>query len=309
VQPHKASRTAEYMAFYRALESARRREKRLFTDPFGVHFLRPSLRLMVWLSGVRPLGFAIARYADRRAPGARTSAIARTRLIDDLVTEALGEGLPQMVILGAGFDCRLHRLSGTDSVAGFEVDHPATLAAKLSVLRRRVPNLPATTRFVEIDFRCQCLRERLKQAGFDCARPAIFLWEGVTNYLAAASVDDVLGYVAGCSAGSRLIFTYVHRGVLEGSPEFPDGPTIMRNVAAMGEPWTFGIIPEEISSYLANRGLRLERDWSARQYRAKYFGSVTTAMNGYDFYHVALARVPEGHRGSHFAGFPAHQKN
>lgn len=66
----------------------------------------------------------------RRPPSsrrARTSAIARTRLIDDVVSQALREGVRQLVILGAGFDCRIYRLSGVNSVAAFEVDHPATL--------------------------------------------------------------------------------------------------------------------------------------------------------------------------------------
>jgi O-methyltransferase involved in polyketide biosynthesis len=87
MEPNTASRTAEYMAFYRAMESARPRRKRLFTDPFAIHFLRPSLRRAAVLSRIPYLAAAVAWYADRHAPGARTSAIARTRLIDDVVSQ------------------------------------------------------------------------------------------------------------------------------------------------------------------------------------------------------------------------------
>ena len=292
MESNRASRTAEYMAFYRAMESARPRARRLFTDAFAIHFLRPSLRRAAMVSRIPYLATVVAWYADRKAPGARTSAIARTRLIDDIVSQALHEGIHQVVILGAGFDCRIYRLSDISSVAAFEVDHPATVAVKLSQLRGLGAKLPANVRFVQIDFDRQSLAETLQQEGFDSGQPAIFVWEGVTNYLTASAVDAVLRYVAGCAGGSRLVFTYVHRGVLDGSGKFPDAAKIMSNVAELGEPWTFGMLPEELPSYLRERGLRLNRDDGARHYRKAYFGKAAESMKGYDFYHVAVATVP-----------------
>jgi methyltransferase (TIGR00027 family) len=286
----RASRTAEYMAFYRAMESARPSGKRLFRDPFAFHFLRPSLRRAVIFCRVPFFAEAVAWYADRRAPGARTSAVARTRLIDDVVLQAMAEGIRQVVILGAGFDCRLYRLTGIDRVAGFEVDHPATLAAKLSRLRHQIGKLPGNVRYVEVDFDRQQLAEALENNGFDRGQPSVFVWEGVTNYLSADAVDAVLRYVAGCAAGTRATFTYVHRGAIDGSASFPDAPRIISNVAKLGEPWTFGLVPEELPSYLRNRGLQLDGDENAGQYRRKYFGRAAESMNGYDFYHVAIIR-------------------
>lgn len=292
MEANTASRTAEYMAFYRAMESARSRNKRLFTDPFAIHFLQPWLRRAVMLSRIPYLGTAIAWYADRRAPGARTSAIARTRLIDDIVSEALREGMPQVVILGAGFDCRIYRLLGMSSVTAFEVDHPATVSAKRSTLRKLIAPLPPNVHFVEIDFSRQSLAEVLQLAGFDSGRSTVFIWEGVTNYLTADAVDAVLRYVASCADGSWVVFTYVHRGALNGSGRFADASKIVNNVAKLGEPWTLGLIPEELHSYLEDRGLRLDRDDDARRYRSTYFGKTAESMNGYDFYHVAVASVP-----------------
>jgi len=102
----------------------------------------------------------------------------------------------------------------------------------------------------------------------------------------------VLRYVAGCARGSRLVLTYAHRDALDGSGSFPDAAKIMSNVAGLGEPWTFGLIPEQLPAYLRDRGLRLNRDDGARQYRSAYFGKAAESMNGYDFYHVAVASVP-----------------
>ena len=66
----------------------------------------------------------------------------------------------------------------------------------------------------------------------------------------------------------------------------------MRDVDRLGEPWTFGLDPEELPDYLRERGLQLERDAGAREYRRQYFGPDGERMKGYDFYHVAIAGVP-----------------
>jgi len=286
-----ASRTAEYMAFFRALESARAPRKRLFTDSFAMQFLRPGLRRAVHFSRVPVLGALIPRYLDRRLPGARTSGIARTRLIDDALSQALREGIDQVLILGAGFDCRAYRLPGIGSAAVFEVDHPATLSVKRTHMHRVLANLPHNVRFVQIDFDRQNLGEALRQAGFDLLRPAVLLWEGVTHYLSAYAVDAVLHFVAGCAVGSRLIFTYIDRRALDGSGLFEGAADLMREVARLGEPWTFGLDPDELPNYLRGRGLQLRRDAGAREYRRQYFGRDGERMNGYDFYHVAIASV------------------
>jgi len=245
------------------------------------------------LSRVPILGSLVTRYADRRLPGARTSAIARTRFIDDALLASLQANIRQVVILGAGFDCRAYRLPQLKSAMVFEVDHPSTLASKLNGLRQVLPEIPGHVRFVEIDFNHQKLPEVLAAADFQVSRAAIFIWEGVTNYLSPAAVDSVLQYVATCHSGTRLIFTYVHSGLLDGSVEFDGGADILRDVAQIDEPWTFGLSPDKAPQFLRERGLCLDRDLSAREYRRQYFGAAAERMRGYDFYHVAIARVPE----------------
>lgn len=284
------SRTAEYMAFYRALESARPAGRRLFADPLAVRFLRPSLRAAIALSRVPVLGGIVPWMADRAMPGARSSGIARTRLIDDAVGQALRDGIAQVVILGAGFDCRAYRRPGFGSSAVFEVDHPATLAEKRTRLGRALLEIPEHVRFVEMDFGRRSLAGALNTAGLDARRPAVFVWEGVTNYLTADAVDAVLRDLATSADGSRLIFTYVDRRVLDGSATFGGAAALLRKVEALGEPWTFGIVPEDLPRYLQARGFGLERDASASEYRAECFGEGGERMKGYEFYHVALAR-------------------
>jgi methyltransferase (TIGR00027 family) len=292
MKPDRSSRTAEYMAFFRACESVRPARLRLFSDPFAVHFLRSSLRAAVWCSRLPVLDAVTRWYADRRLPGARTSGIARTRLIDEVLSEGLRDRIHQIVILGAGFDCRAYRLPAMGSASVFEVDHPATLAWKLACLRRALPTRPQNIHYVPIDFNRDNLPQLLAAAGFDPSVPAAFLWEGVTNYLTSSAVDAVLLYVSSCSPGSRLIFTYVHSGALDASVYFEGAADLLLDVEKVGEPWTFGLHPAVVPDFLRERGLALDRDASAHEYRAQFYGTKALRMKGYDFYHVAIAHVP-----------------
>ena len=54
---------------------------------------------------------------------------------------------------------------------------------------------------------------------------------------------------------------------------------------------TFGMDPHDTQPYLAERGLELEWDLGAADYRARYFGQGAVAMVGHEFYRVALARI------------------
>ncbi len=287
------------MALFRALESCRRpRGERLFQDPLAVAFLRPPLRLAVLLAQVPLLGRIVPRFIDYRWPGARSSGVARTRLIDDLLAAALAGGVQQVVLLGAGFDCRAHRLPGIDRSRVFEIDRPATLAAKQARLRRRLPRLPGHVVFVEADLEHEDLEPVLRTAGFDPSACAFFVWEGVTNYLTTDAVDATLRRVAALAApGSRLLFTYVHRGLLDGSIAFPGGRRLSRTLRRIGEPWTFGLDPAEVSGFLAQRGFRLLEDWGAADYRARYLGRRADRLRGYEFYRAALAEARPGRLG------------
>src|SRR5438093_10105254 len=190
-----ASRTAQYVALYRALETVERRRQPLFRDPYAVRFLSPALARTVRAARHPTLHSLITRYADHRAPGARTSAIGRTRIIDDVVRAA---GTGQLVILGAGFDCRAHRLPELAGTAVFEVDRAETQSEK----RSRLAEAPPNVHYVEVDFLRDTVPDRLTDAAWNPGAPTCFLWEGVTNYLTAAAVDAMLDWIGGTAPGS-----------------------------------------------------------------------------------------------------------
>src|SRR6266496_290200 len=196
--PTPSSRTAELMALQRALESARLRSSRLFCDAFAPHFVSRRWRLVIRASRVGAVRRAVEVLYDRVAgPGPRASAVARTRLIDDLVTDARS-WIGQLVLLGAGFDSRAYRLPGLEQVTVFEVDQPATQQAKREVLGRVLAGivegdpLAWHVRFVPVDFERDDLARALRTAGYRDGTRSLFVWEGVSNYLTPAAVDQTL---------------------------------------------------------------------------------------------------------------------
>jgi O-methyltransferase involved in polyketide biosynthesis len=70
---------------------------------------------------------------------------------------------------------------------------------------------------------------------------------------------------------------------------------LFASLERVGERLTFGIDPSELAEFLAKRGLSLERDLGAAEYRKLYFGDAARRMRGHEFYRIALARVPNPH--------------
>ena len=74
------------------------------------------------------------------------------------------------------------------------------------------------------------------------------------------------------------------------------GTELFASLERAGEKLTFGIEPSQLPEFLAARGLSLESDLGAAEYRKRYFGDAARTMRGHEFYRVALARV--GRRGA-----------
>src|SRR5262249_22663949 len=127
--------------------------------------------------------------------------------------------------------------------------------------------------------------------GFDTAKPACWIWEGVTNYLAPEAVDQSLRQISASSAaGGILLFTYIERAVLEKPERYFGSRNLMARLRSYGQPWTFGLNPEEVRSYLAQRGFDLLKDLSVADLwqSANRSGRGT---HGYEFYRLASAHI------------------
>jgi methyltransferase (TIGR00027 family) len=296
---NRTSRTAAHVALFRALETARPRQ-RIFSDPFAAAFLPTRYRLFAQLARVRPIGQGLERYIDRRWPGGpRASAVARTRLIDDLLDEALAGavdpagGISQVLLLGAGYDSRAYRIPAMASVDVFEVDHPATQATKQRLLRAHLPaERRQHVRLVPVDLNTDDLGSALRHAGFVAQHRTVVIWEGVTNYLTANAVDATLRQLADLTGtGSLIIFTYIDQAALDGTGGFAGADGWHAAVTRHGEPWTFGFDPDALPGYLAARDLALTLDLTTRDAAARYLAPLGRDEPTAAFYRIARAEV------------------
>jgi len=197
----------------------------------------------------------------------------------------------QLVLLGAGFDMRAFRLRSAIHARTFELDHPETSHSKQAMLRSARREVPEHIRYIGMDFNSQSIAEVLLHAGFDNSRPACLIWEGVTNYLTAEAVDRSLRQIREVAAhGSILLFTYIDRAVLDNPEKFFGARKLIERLRSYGEPWTFGLDPGEIGSYLATRRFELLKDVSASAVWQRA-GRSRAEPHGYEFYRLASARV------------------
>jgi methyltransferase (TIGR00027 family) len=184
------------VAVIRAQESAR--PDRLFDDPLAAAFAK-----------LRPPG--AGQPGGPHTAALRAWVVARTVFLDDLLISACADGIRQVVLLGAGFDARAFRLPWPDGVRCFEVDTPDVLASKEQVVAARRARPGCTRLLVPADLRTDW-PARLKAAGFDPARPTVWIAEGLLVYLDPDEVDRLAATVTRWSApGSRLGLTFRNR--------------------------------------------------------------------------------------------------
>ncbi|HEY2221906.1 SAM-dependent methyltransferase [Actinomycetospora sp.] len=197
-------------------------------------------------------------------------------------------GIEQLVILGAGYDSRAYRLPGCERLDVYEVDHPDTQAVKRQVIADALGRGPAHVHFVAVDFDRDDLGAALDRAGFQQGRPTFVLWEGVASHLAADAVDATVRWAHDATGErSELAFTYVHRGLIDGTVPFPHAEAWVRSVANAGEPFVFGFDPAELPAYMHRRGWNRLEDISTTEALTRH-GLDPSGVPA--FYRIARAR-------------------
>jgi methyltransferase (TIGR00027 family) len=283
----RGSRTAQHNALFRALDARKPWCERVADDRLAVRFLPPEFRVVAELARVGFVRRGVEAFIDARWPGPRAGVVTRTRLIDDIVGARAGD-VSQALLLGAGFDSRPYRLPALRSIVTFEVDHPSTQALKRRGVHNAIGSTPSV-RFVPVDFGHEDLAEALTGAGYESGRRTLVIWEGVTNYLTADAVGATFDAIARLvPSGSPVVFTYIDRRMLDGTLDFDGARESAEHVERVGEPYTFGFDPHEVSGYVGRRRFDLVSDVSVAEASDRY--AQTGASKGYAYYHVAEAR-------------------
>jgi methyltransferase (TIGR00027 family) len=206
----------------------------------------------------------------------------RTRIAEDALALAVRHGVRQLVVLGAGLDTYAYRTPPSDDLRIFEVDHPSTQAWKRQRLAEAGIALPATLRFVPVDFERETLADRLSAAGLDPAQQTFFTWLGVVPYLTEQAVFATLGFIAGLPGGAHVVFDYVNPTASIAEPGARAArEALAARVAALGETLQCHFDTEELGARLAKLGFRDVEDLGPGQIAERFFpGRVTSSAGG-----------------------------
>ncbi|MGH3373224.1 MAG: class I SAM-dependent methyltransferase [Actinoallomurus sp.] len=184
----------------------------------------------------------------------------RHRLAEDALATAVAiAGTRQVVILGAGLDTLAYR-TPHPRLRVFEVDHPDTQAWKRKRLADAGIPVPETVVYCPVDFDEQTLDAGLAGSGFDREAPAFFVWLGVVPYLTRDLVLATLGFVAGLSARSEIVFDYNQPASALPSERRPMLAALAEAMAERGEPWQSFFTPDGIAADLTDAGFDTAED-------------------------------------------------
>ncbi|MEU8238310.1 SAM-dependent methyltransferase [Actinoplanes missouriensis] len=247
------ARTAVGAGMMRALEGHARRP--LFTDPLAERLLSGLPALIV---GNRVLRWAFLRVLERAGPGFYGAVVGRTRMIDDACRDALAAGVRQVVLVGAGMDTRPYRMPEMARTRVWELDLPVVQAEKRLALTRALAEPAGHVRYAPLDLITQPVDDVLAEAGADPAAPTLVLCEAVLMYLPDEATDNLIGYAARLTPGSRLVMTYVPRSVHD-DPRFAGWRRRLGLRAS--------IDPPELARRLAGCGLIVHADLGADEHR------------------------------------------
>lgn len=257
------STTAQRVAIHRAEHQILDRPP-VFDDPLAVRIIGTAAASQLTSGPAGNRGVA--------SRSMRAFMAARSRYAEDQLAAAVGRGVSQFVILGAGLDTFAYRNPFSDSnLTVFEVDHPATQEWKRLRLEETGIVAPRSVTFVPVDFSRQSLENELRRAGFDPRNGAFFSWLGVTQYLSREVVFEAFRWVHSISQASGIVFDYaLPRRSLSWLNRI-SFDALARRVAGAGEPFQGFFDPAELADELRSIGFRRIEDLGPDEINSRYF--------------------------------------
>ncbi len=251
------SGTAMGVAVARAIASEEFKNSPLGTDHLAHYFL-PGHILSNALIQTK---WGRATLKKKMPTGLYEYLIARTVYFDNIFTAALKEGIPQVVILGAGYDTRAFRFESLNrKTLIYELDIVTTQSRKMKCLQNAPIKTPQFVTFVPIDFQKEPIINALENAGFDNTQKTFFLWEGVSYYLDPNAVNTTLSQIRSSSMlGSTLAFDYAVSVAEEDLDQFYGAEELKKFMAKdhPDEVTKFTIKERELDSFLNQRGFNI----------------------------------------------------
>jgi methyltransferase (TIGR00027 family) len=261
MQTGKPSRTAFAAAGHRAAHQVLERGA-IFADPLAVRILGEDAETVVREAEEQP---------TRRLM--RMFIAVRTRFTEDALAAAVGRGVEQLVVLGAGLDTYAYRSPFGEKLRIFEVDYPATQEWKRERLRAAGIAVPGWLTFAPVDFERETLGAGLAAAEFDPAVQTFFTWLGVVPYLSEEAVWATLGFIAGVGGGAHVVFDYSDPPETLSAEARALHDARAARVEAAGEAWITYFEAAALRERLLGIGFREVEDLGPREIAGRYFPS------------------------------------
>ena len=287
----KAINTGMGAAWTRATGNLYPKEKRLFEDPYSEKLLSPLYKFFIFLQHSPRINDALVKSKEKSTPGIMGWLFCRFRYIDDVLKKSIKE-IEAVVNLGAGMDCRAYYIPGAESIRYFEVDHPSVIKKKRAKMKKILGKHPDHVIYVPVDFEKQSLDTELKKAGYNLTSKTLFIWEGVTQYISKEANDNTMKYVAQAAPGSKIVFTYILKSLIEGK-DLNDiaKKSMYKWMIKRFHIWIYGLDPAELGNYLSKYNLSLIEDIGSREMKERYMKKVNLGLDVFEIERIALAKV------------------
>ncbi|MGE5398201.1 MAG: class I SAM-dependent methyltransferase [Chitinophagales bacterium] len=298
------SQTALKTAFYRAYHS-RCDSPKIFDDFLAYDLIGEREYNSIGVEMITGFKKAAPQMADSfpdeksilafmmQAMAPPTLTISRARYAEDCLKEAIGDGMNQYIILGAGLDTFAFRNRELlDRLHILEIDHPATQEFKRSRLTETNWEEPSNLHFVAADFTKEKLGEVLNRSSFDSRERSFFNWLGVTYYLPRDIVLETLREIAVASAkGSMVVFDYFDTDIMVPEKVPPRVYQILMLAEQVGEPIQALFDPSTLAEELEGLGLIVHENLCPVEVESRYYDGRTDDYHACENAHFACAIV------------------
>lgn len=279
------SETALFTALRRTIAHKEYNNENFGPDYLAEIFLPASYRFLLRFAKIRD---NTKNKLAQAMPGVNEHIIARTAFFDGLFQDALKNQIPQIVMLGAGYDSRAYRFTKSNKgTKFFELDAPPTQDRKIKCLKAAHINIPNEVHFVPINFINQSLSNVLEEAGYKNQEQTLFIWEGVSYYLGWNSARGTLDFVSRSSNRDSVIaFDYMISLSEENMKATYGAAELMNSMKQhhVGEELLFSIKQGQIESFLAEMNLSVIEHMDHKAIEQKYLmddnGSLIGKMAG-----------------------------
>jgi len=282
----KTSKTAFFNALHRAIASKLYQNEILGQDYLAEYFLPGYYRFFLKFKFIQN---NTKQKLDTAFPGLNAYVTARTAFFDQLFLSALKEKVPQIVILGAGYDSRSYRFtkfSGNTRI--FELDLPMAQNRKKKCLKNAGIEVPENVTYVPADLNKTTLNQALESVGYQSNKRTLITWEGVSYYLDPESVEKTLTFFSSIpQKHSLLAFDYMISLDEENIGDYFGAESFIQSMqnAHADEAILFSLKEGEINDYLEQKGLHLLEHLDSKEIEKRFLtddqGNLISRITGH----------------------------